>query len=480
MTARVLLALALPPALGMLLVACVWPGRRPADHAGLKAALGAGLGVGVSSCLFFLWLVLFNGRIGALFGVEVTLAVLCAGALYWRRRRAAEAEWPAPDALPTATRRLLTAGILALTAWRVAPCLIAAAEQPHGQWDAWAIWNLRARFLFRGVTHWTDAFSEHLYRFHPDYPLMLPGAVAHGWFAAGAETPLVPILLGILFAFATVLLLYFGLAAARNEWRGGLAALTLLTTPLFLFHASSQYADVPLGFFFLATTALLCLHDRMPAGHSPLLVLAGISAGLAAWTKNEGLFFLGAVAVAGLLVRCRRGRTAALLRDGQAFLLGLLPVLTVVAIFKLGYAPANDLVAASQSAGVGARLGACSRHVQIGQDFLRRALEFGHWTRLSPIPFNPVPLLLGWLVLTGTRVETRDRPGAATAALALGLTLAGYFGAFLVTPADLRWHLETAGDRLFLQLWPSALFLCFLVLPSPGCLWSGTRRPSGG
>ena len=26
--------------------------------------------------------------------------------------------------------------------------------QPHGEWDAWAIWNLHARFLYRGAGDW--------------------------------------------------------------------------------------------------------------------------------------------------------------------------------------------------------------------------------------------------------------------------------------------------------------------------------------
>ena len=53
------------------------------------------------------------------------------------------------------------------------------------------------------------------------------------------------------------------------------------------------------------------------------------------------------------------------------------------------------------------------------------------------------------------------------AAWTLGLTLAGYFFIFLITPNVLEWQLSSAGGRLLMQLWPSALFVFFMVLGDP-------------
>ena len=83
------------------------------------------------------------------------------------------------------------------------------------------------------------------------------------------------------------------------------------------------------------------------------------------------------------------------------------------------------------------------------------------------MPFNPVPLLLGCLLCFGIRIEKKESAGAHTALLALLLTLAGYFFAYLVTYQPLEWHLATSCDRLLLQLWPSFLFLAFFALPGP-------------
>ena len=50
---------------------------------------------------------------------------------------------------------------------------------PHGRWDAWAIWNLRAKFLATPSDRWRDAFDPVVSWSHPDYPLLLPLAVSY-------------------------------------------------------------------------------------------------------------------------------------------------------------------------------------------------------------------------------------------------------------------------------------------------------------
>jgi len=47
------------------------------------------------------------------------------------------------------------------------------------------------------------------------------------------------------------------------------------------------------------------------------------------------------------------------------------------------------------------------------------------------------------------------------------LTLAGYFAVYVLTPLDLHYHLTTSLNRLFLQLWPGAIFLVFMAA-APG------------
>ena len=45
--------------------------------------------------------------------------------------------------------------------------------------------------------------------------------------------------------------------------------------------------------------------------------------------------------------------------------------------------------------------------------------------------------------------------------------LLGFFFVYILTPHELSWHLDTSLSRLFLQLWPSIVFVACLCLNSP-------------
>ena len=51
--------------------------------------------------------------------------------------------------------------------------------------------------------------------------------------------------------------------------------------------------------------------------------------------------------------------------------------------------------------------------------------------------------------------------------LLLVATAVGYYAVYVLTPKDLVWHLDTSVTRLWLQLWPSLLFLLFFAAASP-------------
>jgi len=181
-------------------------------------------------------------------------------------------------------------------------------RNPHGLWDAWAIWNLRARFLFRGAAHWTDAFSPDLFWSSPDYPPAVPGMIANAWKFVGGESLWAPMALALLFGAATLITLVIGLHKLSGPRAAIVGGLCLLGTPLFITHGASQYADLPAAFFMLAALLCLLLHDVPTFSHRNRLIWAGLFAALAAWTKNEGLLFLVVVfAVRGSIGLSRGG-----------------------------------------------------------------------------------------------------------------------------------------------------------------------------
>ena len=107
------------------------------------------------------------------------------------------------------------------------------------------------------------------------------------------------------------------------------------------------------------------------------------------------------------------------------------------------------------------KLGDLSRYGAVLKWYGRELVRFGEWW-LIPLPI--VMLVLYFLLRQNL---ARDENGTARAsAAALLLTLAGYFFIYLITPRDIYWHLRFSLNRLFLQLWPSAIFLFFVALGS--------------
>lgn len=445
MNVLVLLGAALPVGATYLLLQ---PARRAGASRVCTTALAIGAGLGIASCTFFLALVLFDGRRAGVIGVD---AVLMAFALaVWRRSGTCPAARPAPL---SSRERVLAIAVLVAAAAGATSFLANTLEDPQGRWDAWATWNLRARWLADAGPAWRAAFAKPTV--HGDYPLLLPATVARLWVYGGAHDPIVPAAVAAAYGTALVLLLYAALAALRGRAQGLIGALCLLGTPLFLRIVPWQYADVPLAFNLLAVVALLSLADHDPAGGRAMLVWAGVAAGLAAWTKNEGMVLvLGVVVVRGVLMIVRR---APALRSAAWFVCGLLPPAAIVLYFKLALAPRSPQF--SQKAETmmqqlvdpgryGAILGAAAYELVRGT---------------SPILFA----LVLYAILLGRTRDQRARGWAAGVAMIVGFGALVYGFTYLTTRAELTWLLSHSPDRLALQLWPSALLAALLYLSSP-------------
>ena len=86
---------------------------------------------------------------------------------------------------PSRWQKLLAIAFVAGLALAVVAAIANYCKSPLGDWDAWTIWNQRARFLLRGSEQWRQAFSPVFA--HTDYPLLLPSSNARLWSYLGAE-----------------------------------------------------------------------------------------------------------------------------------------------------------------------------------------------------------------------------------------------------------------------------------------------------
>ena len=412
------LGVAVALALGAALVrAC---GGAVATAEGIAASLG--LGLGASTVLGFFVLAAAGGASRAGLWLELAAALVLAVGL-WRRSAA-----PRSVRLPGSARTRLLAGLVALAfvAWAALIFFRHVERAPHGGWDAVAIWNVRARFLVQ-AEDWTRALETA--RGHPDYPLLVPLAVARGWLALGRESLAVPQGLAALFLLATAGLLGAAVARRRGAALGVAALGAYLAAPAVLFESAQLLADVPLGFFLLFT-AVAVADGRWAA--------AGLGAALAAWCKNEGLlvFALGALA---LLCSERRA--------WRSFAVGAAPVLAALLLFKLAYAPDNNLVEGQGWQASWARLTDVSRPIIVVQVMAHYA-----W-RTAGVFLAVVPIAV---LAIGMRRPSRPELTATGLLLAM---VGGYALVYVLTPNDLVRHLDTSCVRLWLQLTPTALFV---------------------
>ncbi len=336
--------------------------------------------------------------------------------------------------------------LLALSAAAAALALVAATRAaPDGDWDATLFWNLRARFFVRDAAPLSHAFDARLY--HLDYPLLLPGLVAQLWTLT-REASLVPTAVGALFAALCVAVLVLTLRELRGAASAALAGSLLCATPLFALTAAAQYADVPLACLQVAAVALCALGlERKEAG---AFIGAGLAAGLAAWTKNEGALHLAALLAALMAAGKGRARRLLLFASGA-----LGPLLLVLAFKAAPFVPAGDLFTGGVAASL-ERAGDSQRWLFVLASLALRFIRVGDWG-------------LSWPLLLLAFAAARARgPLLPAPALVLGsgaLFVAGALAVYASTPHPIGWHVASSLDRLLLQAWPSLLLGAALAQP---------------
>jgi hypothetical protein len=458
----ILLVTLLPPLLiGYLAVRALTPKWTPA-WAGtlLHVFLGAGCGVGLLSLLYFTVRITIGPSLPAIWSGEVILLAAAAYAC-WRRTEAD----PEVGQLTRAGTWLLSLLFLAILCTHTASYLHVAQATPLGEWDAWAIWNLRAKFLAQQDATWVGAWSPFLrdlpgnFGTHPDYPLLLSGFIARSWALTHSIAGVtVPIAVCALFWTATVAVLVAALAVLRSWTMAMIGGLILLSNAAIALNAPTQYSDIPLSFFILSTFVLLLLVDARRDAPAYTIALAGFTMGCAAWTKDEGILFAAVTGVAMLsctLLARLPARHFALFASGAS-----LP-LSAILYFKVFLATGPGSWGPLTLTSALRQLAEPARYTQILQAFWNETAAMGRG-----IAHPGIALILLAALLGISRSQLRS-PLTRTALGVCAVMLAGQFGVYVVTPFDLSWHLGTSLGRVLTQLAPGLTFLLVACCRTP-------------
>ncbi len=342
------------------------------------------------------------------------------------------------------------------------------------EWDTFAIWDFKAKILAaEGLVPRPDSFSDLTLSYsHLDYPLMVPlleagiyGAVGHTATPFG-RLPLVVLYLGLA-------LLFYGFArSSLRPWAAGMVTAVVMGAPVMLRWAASGTADVPLTVFY--TGAVLLLLDGVESARWRSACLCGVLSAFAAFSKDEGLVLALLTGVlwfvSGLREGLDRRRWLAVGGFAGAFGALYLPWLwwareiprthtDFVSQLRISEIVSNLERLPVILEAIGAQL---ADVWQFGLLWLLLLVSAG----LGRRAFESRVTRTGWILLLGH--------------------LAAYVLVFLITPWNLRAHLDSALERLVLHWVPLAGVLIVLHLSrlvgvgsrSPGS-WAARKIESG-
>ena len=412
-------------------------------HASLTFFLAFGLGLGTSAALTFLSFILSN-QFNRLFIIGIHGAVLLSGLsikLYRCRRQKMPFEFPAlPDGI-----------ILSVLALTLLPLYCYASYYPYGGWDAWSCWNLKARFLYLGGEHWQNMLDPILWRASPHYPLLLPLIHVWIWSFLPAPLELAPAMNSILFTILTAGVLLAGLKSVTGIKTAVAASLLFLTLPFYVILAISQYSDIVLGFYLLAS--LICLVQARLQKNRSLAVVAGLCAGFLSFTKPEGAIASSLlIALTFFHFLYKEPRPSEAVRLIKNFCMAAAIAFIPTIIFQIAYSPGNQTFINGLMS------------VEKPADFYRfKSIFIYTWAELTSGKWHGI-----WGLLCLGIIFSR-RQGFQRKIIMVPLFLLAYTGIILIyyflnTYFEITWWIDVTLNRILFSILPLMIFWIFYSL----------------
>lgn len=368
----------------------------------------------------------------------VLIATLCTGTyIHLNREKEAEA------GMSTLRSKLISYAVILLGFYMLV-CGAYHEADKYGDWDAWWFWNYHAKFLARPDL-WMEAYETPYPGLlssrvsHSDYPLLLPATVGYFWRLFSTESNLIPFAVGFVFTCLIPLLIFFE-TYRKNIVVAAILFLFIANHTQFVNVGVSQMADIVLAFFFLGV--FVAIHHYRQTGRLVYLTYCGIMLGACIWVKNEGAM-LSLVFVVFMI------RDLFSLKNFTRLLAGLVPLLLAYLVFKIGYAPANDIIEGQGESSL-SRLTEVARYSMVFEG-VKRSLDTSYPEMKA--------LLLFYLAICAIQKDIHVRYLSI-----IVVCLVGYHVVYVLSPHDLEWHLNTSIDRVLLHLIPATIYVTSLKL----------------
>ncbi|MFA6988516.1 MAG: hypothetical protein WC197_00455 [Candidatus Gastranaerophilaceae bacterium] len=442
-----LVVVLMPILFGFFIVDIIDRENSPLNNILYKLPLSVGIGFGFSSCLFFLWLMLFNTKNYYNFFETTIISIL---GIIWFLTKKNYINLKDP-ALPLRKDKNLFNKLLCLVFILAIIYFIGIVlKNPHGEADAIYIWNFKARYIFRALEgHWKGLFSSSAA--WPDYPLLLSLFISKCWTFLSSETFFVPFWVSFFFTISVPFMLYGFFKAQNKVFIAAISTIMILLLSIFVMKGANQIADIPLSLYFLSTLSLLVSKDKIFSSKKSLL-LAGITMGLACWTKNEGILF-------ALFVFCTFGLKFLYEKNKNFiyFIGGISLVAPVLAIFKIAFPFKNPFISNISYNSFILNITDIGRYI-----FILKKFMFFAYANILRYWWGLIPVLV--LVIFEKAFCIKKLKANFESISLLLLMLLGYFFVYLTSNIPLEWLIQTSLFRLYAQILPCFILLLFYFI----------------
>ena len=416
----------------------------------LRLCLSLGLGLGLCSLLTFLSFLILN-KYSPPTIIPLYLATI--GLLLFinikTHKRTIKDIFPINSVL----KDLRLNHVIALALWgTLIFCIFLIAQRfPFGRWDAWALYNMKTKFLLFSDS-WKDIFRLHWHT-QPGYPLLL-SFINTGAYAFTQKTVnSVCLSTAIILSFSCGLLLFASLKQFTKTTVAFIGSTLLLTNPTYLSLSTAQYADILLAFYLLASiaTIILTLKTKDPG----CAILSGLFLGLMTFTKNEGIVFC--LVLFGLtclnIIIFNKNTLKSRFKILGHLLIGLAATAIFTIVFKLFLAPPNpDIFPANVSTSNMEFLNI--RGLMIVVNFTLKELFHKGWCFIWPLAI---------LMFIINPIKFFKNECKVISAFFICYLLILFFIYLTTINFDLSWRLTNTLQRILFYLLPSVLFLVFFA-----------------
>lgn len=403
-----------------------------------KAALSYIIGLGVISIQMLVYSML--GIRFSIFSLFTPHAVIFFVTFFAFLRRA-----PENGVLSTAKSSAFDTCLLISIGFQILYAFFKTLIKPIDSFDAIGNFAFKAKLFFmNGYIPYELFLDKSIDIQHPDYPLFLPLSQTWIYMFLGRWDDLLVKAEFPIFFTALMLIFYFALKRIMGKRLALLSTFFLATVPHFLNYATNGYADFPLTMFYAASFLYVFLWIAYKRENKYLILAAFLSV-FAVWAKHEGVFFLLInMAILVLFIFLNAGKVTKSDWGGIACYLAL-PMLFTFAWFvyfhMLGFS--NEFV---------------------NSETLRLSVVLKHLDRIPLILneyqkhiFGPKKWNISYLVFFLGLIfyfKKSLRGNFKYITLSILMALAGYGFFYLITPLEIKYHLQTAGSRLLIHFLP--------------------------